>query len=133
MNYKLTIPLMSMFALFLLAFTNGCGNDKIRCTNTMCSMQGVEMTESEVRQRASVYAYKEIVQRQKRLGTAIVGPDYKPIRPMPIDPNSWEVSKRGNKWYLKRHVTRDLWQTVKSNLDGTQATNGMEVGDPPNK
>jgi len=132
MNKKLTtVTIMSLLALLFLAIAYGW--DKIggkgACKGGMCTIPGAELTEPEVRQRASTFAYDRLVSRQKS-GAAITGPDGKPIRPQPIESDSWQVSRNDAGWRLKRHLTRDLWQIVECNTDGSSADAFFEVGPP---
>ncbi|GEM_PF-5455328 len=131
MNEK-PATIISLLALLFLALANGCNNtgSKGVCSGTMCTIPGVELTEPVLRQRASTFAYDRLVWRQKRPGIAITGPDRKPIRPQPIEPDSWQVSRNNTGWRLKRHLTRDLWQIVECNLDGSHAYAFIEVGPP---
>ena len=127
-NPLFTIAINATLLLFLIVI-EGC-NFSDSCSGGMCSKKGTEYTETEVRQKASVFAYKRLTIRQQS-GAAIQGPDMKPLKPEPIDPNSWHVTRSDTKWRLKRHLTRDWWQIVESNLDGSGADCFIEIGPKP--
>jgi hypothetical protein len=93
----------------------------------MCGVPGVALTEAEVRQRASTFAYQRLVDRHE----TVLGPDWKPLALQSIDPGSWHVSRTDTGWRLTRHLTRDLWQAVECELDGSRAFDGMDVGPGP--
>lgn len=109
----------------VIAF-NGCGK-RTSCEGGMCKIKNVALSETEVRKRASIYGYDKLVWRQKRPGIAITDSDGNILEIQPIDPASWDVSKSQNNWRLKRHLTRDLWQVIECNLDGSQADAFIEV------
>jgi hypothetical protein len=96
----------------------------------MCTTKGTALTEREFRERASVFAHDRLVQRQ-RSTAAVLGPDMRPVPAKQIDPQSWEVSMSNYQWRAKRHLTRDLWQVVECDADGSSACDSVELGPAP--
>ena len=117
-------------SLFIIAISvlsiYGC-NRSNSCSSGMCSISGSKLTESEVRENSSTFAYKRMLSRQKS-NAPIQDENMKIITPTPIEPKSWQVTRTHNKWLLKSYLTRDLWQVVECNLDGKNANYYIEVG-----
>ena len=111
---------------FSLLFAKGC-NSCSSCSNGMCTIPGAKMTESEVRARASIFAYNRLVARQQS-GAPITDENNQIFTPQPIEQQSWKVTLNDDKWLLKRHLTRDFWQVVECNLDGSKADCFYEIG-----
>ena len=124
---------LGICAMQFLALTQGCKSPGrlSACSGGMCTIKSVAMNEGAVRQRASDFAYDRLVERQQRTRAPVTGPDGKPILVDRIDPASWEVSRTATRWRLERHLTRDLWQVVVCNPDGSQADALIEVGPVP--
>ena len=118
--FIITLSIISIY------FANGCSS----CSNGVCGMctkPGVTLSEQEVRERASTFAFERLKIRQKS-GAPIQDEDMKVIAPEPIEPGIWQVTQKENQWLLKRHITRDIWQVVSCNDDGSDAYCYYEVG-----
>lgn len=96
----------------------------------MCSSpasSGKALSEEELRQRASKFAYDRLKDRQK--GKAVItGPTGEPLKPTSINPDSWSVVQTDQGWLLKRYLTRDIWQVVDCRNDGSRADVFYEIG-----
>ena len=119
------ICLLGAFVTFATLFV-GCATSTT-CDNGMCNVEGVALSEDELRQRASSFAYDRLVWRQKKSNIPITGPNGEILEAETIDPASWDVSKHQDKWELRRHLTRDLWQVIECNHDGSEAIAFIEV------
>jgi len=115
----------------LVCFSSLACSGPQACTGGMCPVSRHDLSEPEVRQRASAFAYKRLVDRQRDSGVWLTGPDGKPISVDPIDPDSWQVAKSSAQWRLERHVTRDIWQVVECNLNGSEGWVFYKVAPPP--
>jgi hypothetical protein len=108
MNRSSRVVSLILFASCCVVGLGGCSSNSSRCRNGMCEINGVALTESQVRERASRYAYRSLEFRQD--GRApLKGPDNKPIVLEEIDSELWQVLRIGEGWHLTRYVTRDLW------------------------
>ena len=121
--------LLLVGAMLVCLSAIGCSGPRA-CTGGMCPVSGAKLSEAEVRQRASTFAYKRLVERQKTRAP-ITGPDYKPVSVKPINPTSWQVTKTNTQWRLERHVTQDFWQVVECQLNGSQALVFYKIAPPP--
>ena len=117
---------LSFIIVISTLYICGC-NRSSSCSNGMCSISGAELTESEAKENASTFAYKRLLARQES-NAPIQDENMKIFTPQPIEPQSWQVTRKDGKWLLKRYLTRDLWKVVECNLDGKHASDYYKIG-----
>ena len=104
-----------------------CGCNKNCCNNGMCSINGENLTESQVRENASVFAYKKLLERQENPRIAICNTENEPYPVEQIDPASWDVVQTKTGWKLKRYFAKYFWHVVECNFDGLKAIHYYDV------
>lgn len=128
---RLLLAVVTVPVLSLLSACGSSGHGRA-CDGGMCTTEGAAITESQFRERASTFAQQRLVEQQ-RSSSPITAADGRPLPAGRIDPQSWDVSMANKQWRGERYLTRDLWQVVECNADGSAASSSIVIGPAPTR